>query len=505
MKQSFSLEGRETRQFLLKGLNQSCRAIRLSYGPSGCGVMMHRPPAPPELLRDGYSIARETTASHKICAQSSVLLKEALFDMNRDLGDGCSSLALIAEAVLGEANVICGHKISSGKLAEQISDAADCALAELDKIAVPYDPHLHRLALAKGASKNQNELAAQIAEVDTELKGKGRIVVKDMPKRGIQSDISDGISLPAGHADENFSPSPYGQTDVYIAPYVLLADLKILHFGKLVPILEGFSQSDKSLVILCRGIEGAALATLAVNIRESGLQATAIALPDVSFRALDILGDVQVISGGSVVSDSLGQNLEGLQPNMLGRLSRVEVNSGRTVLWGDPPDKARLKARLSEIRQEIRKNKYLSLDRERADLRLANLTGGVAEVHVGNFALNGHAQSRTVAERIARAFSNARESGVLQGAGVSYLQAAERCATLATPGGDILSRALKAPRLVIDGCSNDHFFRALRREYPSDQAFHEECLDCVSTVKEAISRAASLATTLMRTEVSITR
>ena len=219
------------------------------------------------------------------------------------------------------------------------------------------------------------------------------------------------MSLPAGHASELFFCQQAGRTDDFISPYVLLADLRISEFGKLVPVLEGFAKKDKSIVIFCRGIEGPALAALALNIRDAGLKATAIAIPDVSFRTLDILGDIQVVSDGTIVSDTLGQGLDSLRPDMLGRLSRVEVFANRCVLWGEASDSSLVTARAAEIRQEIKKNKYLSLDKERAELRLAHLIGSIAEMHVGKLSLSGQEQSLQVTERITRALLNARTGG----------------------------------------------------------------------------------------------
>jgi len=505
MTQTRSLDGGTTRRLLLAGLAQASRAIRLAYGPSGCGVMMHRIPAPPEVLRDGHSISREVIANQKVSAQSGALLKEVLYVMNRDIGDGCSSLALLAEAVFREALLVSNHSLSVERLNGQLDEAVDIALNELDRITVPYEPDTDRCATAKGASKSQFSLAEQVADVDAQLDGVGHIVVKDGSRRGIHVEISKGMSLPAGHASELFSHQRHGRPDDFISPFVLLADLRISEFGKLVPILEGFAKKNRSIVIFCRDIEGPALAALAVNIRDAGLKATEIGIPEVSSRTIDILGDIQAVSGGTVVSDTLGQSLDGLRPDMLGRLSRVEVFANRSVLWGAAPDNDLLNARLAEIRQEIARSRYLGLDKERAELRLARLTGSIAEMHIGKYGRNGQEQSISVTERIARALLNARTGGVLPGAGVAYLHAAERCSAIGTMGGDVLSRALRAPRLAIDGFEGSQYFRALRRDYPARRVPSDGCLDSALTVKEAISRAVSFAIALLRAEVSLTQ
>ena len=178
MMHTSNLGGRETRQLLLEGIAQPSRAIRLAYGPSGCGVMMHRAPAPPEMLRDGYSIAREVIADHKVSAQSSVLLKETLFDMNRDIGDGCSSLALLAEAIFRESLLVSSHSTSIERLSDQLEEAANIALEEVDNTVARYEPDKNRDCIAKGASKNQFSLAKQVADVDAQLGSNGHIVVK---------------------------------------------------------------------------------------------------------------------------------------------------------------------------------------------------------------------------------------------------------------------------------------------------------------------------------------
>ena len=315
-------------------------------------------------------------------------------------------------------------------------------------------------------------------------------------------------------------------SDSYDDPFILLCDEKISEFGRLVPILEGFAQSKKSLVIICRELTGSALTTLVLNVRENGLKAAAIAVPEVGERVYEVLEDIAAFTSATVVSQHLGQCLQSLRPEMLGKADRVEVSSNNCVLIRETPDCRMVEARKQMIRQELQRERYLSYDREKLQIRLARLSGGIAELRVGAHSQQQQKQQILRYRKAVHALQSARRSGVLPGAGSVYAHVASRLDSYAPSKADkfafgVLSSALRQPlcqlatsvgfeftsKLGNGGSVNEsrpaQVFDVCERRFTDTGK--ADIYDSTEIVIASVKRAVSIARTLLKSDVSIVK
>ncbi|MDA7948542.1 MAG: hypothetical protein MPJ78_13835 [Hyphomicrobiaceae bacterium] len=518
---SFSANARSE---LCKGIELPARAIRAAFGPNGTGTIFHRPPAAPEVLFDGFSIAREVIATDPTARLASTTLKEVLFDLDREFGDGTSALALIADEIIRGARIAIEGGYDPGSLADALLRCAAMAAAENASNSVTYCQSSHARGIAETAAMGEHQLVEIVVQLSDELGPDARIMVKEGSGREITTRILPGMSLSAGHVSPQLQVNEPGEADVYYNPYVMLVDENIDDFGKLVPVLEGFAQKDKSLVVFARGISGPALAALVVNVRENGLKASAVAVPDVSSRVFDVLRDLAVLTGAEIVGQQTGYTLDRFLPHMLGRLERIEIQGNISILVGTAPDPEKLNAHRAELRAEIERNSYLSLDKERLESRLARLGGGIGEVLIAARSAPEQKRLTILARRAVNALFVARRSGVVPGGGAAYRNAAARLAdnraetdtelvafrllarALATPE-HTLAAGLKpangvATLRALDKTDHPHSVLDLRSGEIVD-AFQSELLEPAELVSEVILRAASMSATLIRAEVCI--
>ena len=506
---------------LIAGVSLPTRAIRSSYGPQGRGVMLHRPPAVPEILFDGASIAREVLASGPVERQASYLLKEFLFDMDRDFGDGTSTLAIISDAILRIASPIIQAGGNAAILSDALINNAAQMAENLKAVAKNFDSECHIGPTVRSALKGELSLAQYVIDLDRRLGHEGQILVREATGRHISVKYLPGMTLPVTHASEAFRRDPVNSVDGYIEPWILLVDEKINDLGKLILILEGFAKNGKSLVVVCHAIQGMALTTLAMNIREAGLRATAVALPDVSFRNFDLLRDISILSGGAVISGKTGTSLKKLKPHMLGRLDRVEIRSNSTTFIGNAVDQNSLLAQQSEIRAEIDRGKYLSLDRERAEARLARLSGGIGELHVGGFSTADQKRNIMLFNKASSVLKAAKAGGVLPGNGEAYKIATgalnKNASGIDQLANSILTKALHAPAICLSADHDNSYTKLLQRDPPSvikhsipslldekaSQSLDTGVYDPLPIVTAAISRAVSFAAAILRCDLSI--
>ena len=509
---------------IAEGIEFSVRAIRSAFGPRGGSILFHRAPAPPEILCDGLSIARAVIATHPAARAGSLILKEALFELDRASGDGTSTLALIADEIMRGAKTAIRIGHDPGALASALQRGAAMAKAENANHSIKYCQPEHARAIVHTAAMGERQLTDAIARLSEELGADSLITVKEGFGHNITTRTLPGMSLPATHVSELLRGDEPGVADVYNNPSVMLVDQNIEEFGKLAPALEGFSRAGKSLIIFCRGLSGPALATLIVNVRENGLKASAIAVPESGSRVFDMLSDLAVLTGAGIVAKQTGYSLERFRPWMLGRLDRVEIRSNISLLFGAAPDRRKLESQRAELRAQIKRNATLSLDKERLKMRLARLSGGIGEIFVAAPGAPEQKRLITLAHKAVNALAAAQRSGVVAGGGAAYRISAT---CLADNRADtdteraafqLLARALAVPENTLAASLDPTNGRLGMRT--QNQNGHPHCvldlhsaktvdafqcglLDPAELVCEVISRAVSMCTALIRAGVCL--
>jgi chaperonin GroEL (HSP60 family) len=367
--------GSATHQVLLGSLAPMVRAIGASLGPHGrmalsdIGGRVGR-------LSSGVSIAREIHGAAGLSGVAPKVLTEALVSADRDLGDGSARLALMAEASF-RAGV---RHISSGIPSTRLVEAFASIRQDVARMIASRQcdtGNLEDLAMTAGVDQ---AFAETLCSVFAQVGGSGAIEIAASPDQGISTEIASGFLFDAVTIG---SPVPAGETLALDAVHVIAADDIIADFGALVAVIDGFAEKRKSLLIVARDVTGPALAALERN-RKAGILSVAVVKPaDAGPRAAEIIEDLALATGAALVAERSGLPLSALKPPMLGRAASLRIAAGRADLREPSGNPADISARARTLEDDVRKYRYLSLDRDHAERRRARLLGRWAEIRVG--------------------------------------------------------------------------------------------------------------------------
>lgn len=428
---------------LAQGIRLAAKAIAPSLGPKGRTVLLHRPPAAPTLLTHGYDIAREVAAS---CRGPEVhgarILKETLFEVDRDLGDGTSAVALMMASIVSGAVAMAHAGLDMPELADALLGLAPDLKTQIQSYRV--DASLDEIALAVArTAAGDADIAERIGSLFLELGDDAVIQVQEGEGREIETDTRPGTTIEATLVSRSLSDEPDRIQVRLKDPYILVADEEIGDFGSLLPVLEGFATKQKALLIVARDVTGPALQALVRNKTEAGLRVAALKVASVAERGYDALEDLAIATGAELLSDRFGTDLRKMRPHMLGRADEAKIEQNFTTVIGGAARGDALETRRKEIRLRIARERYLSYDREQLELRLARLSRGFARLHVGGVTAADRSIRLTAARKAVAALQAARD-GVVPGGGTVLL----RLASGLVPGqGDDMAR-LAARRLA---------------------------------------------------------
>ena len=517
------LTGDEARACLARSVALAARAIAPSLGPSGRGVLFHRPPAVPMLLQDGYQIARELADEAGAASIGVRIVKETLFDIDRDLGDGTATAALLLAAIVEGGFRLVRAGFDPADLADallalapRLSDAArGCA------VALPAD----RAALAAArTAAGDDALATALTDVFLGLGPDGAIEIEEGHRTGLETDVRPGVTVDASLVSRELSDDPERLFVRLERPFLLVADEEIADFGALLPVLEQFASRGKALLVIARDVTGGALQALVRNKRDAGLRVAALKISDVVDRGYEALEDLAIASGAELVTDRLGTSVARLRPAMLGQAEEAAIHADHAAIRGPAGQGDAIERRRAELRLRIAREKHLSYDREQLQRRLARLSGGFARVRVGGLTAPER-QARLIAARKAVAALRASRSGVVAGGGVMPLRLAALAASGADGGsaaaaaGGLLARSLRRVALTLIGnsCSDAASWLARLEAARSDGRGIDlrtmaivdlaavGIVDPLPIVDGTIRRAISAAATLIRVEAVVPR
>jgi chaperonin GroEL (HSP60 family) len=419
------------------------RAIAASVGPEGRHVV-YATGNKVAMAATGVDIARQACSDHF----AARIMKEALVDAERDLGDGTARLAVMAGAALG----LLQRRIAAGAVPERVLSAVNAMRADMDAAFAAETAPVGALVPVGRAAGASAGLAGILAEASEAVGPGGLIEVLESREPGVHMAVHEGFVMQA---------RPVGSEALAALDrvHLIVVNDVIRDFRKLAPVIEGFAQSDKALLIVARGLEDQALALIERN-RKAGILRVAALVPVVAGpKAAHVLEDLAVATGAVLVSDDTGTRLEALRPAMLGRADRFRREGTLVTLTGPGGDPARVGQRLREIEAEVGACRYLTLDREQAARRHACLSGTWAELRIGS----RDGQDLRAARSAIAAIQSARAQGVIQGAGCGLDRIADRLAQLpaidAAQGAarDMVCVALRAPGVCLrrnagEGC-----------------------------------------------------
>ena len=513
------LYGEEARRALERGVNHLANTVKVTMGPKGRNVVLDKKYGAPLITNDGVTIARDIELDDPFENMGAQLVKEVATKTNDIAGDGTTTATLLAQAFVREGlkNVTAGA--NPMVVRKGIAKAVDAAVAEIKKNSQKVNGS-DDIARVATISSGDEFIGKLIAEAMEKVTADGVITVEESKTAETYSEVVEGMQFDRGYI------TPYMITDtekmeaVIDDAYILITDKKISNIQEILPLLETIVKSGKKLVIIAEDVEGEALSTLIVNKLRGTFTCVAVKAPGFGDRRKEMLKDIAILTGGTVISSELGYELSDADLSMLGHASQVKVQKENTIIVGGSGDQSAIKARVAEIRNEIAVSTS-DFDREKLQERLAKLAGGVAVIKVGAATEVEMKEKKLRIEDALNATRAAVEEGVVAGGGtifVNVIPAVE--ALLNTVEGDektgvqIIAKALEAPIRQIAanaGLDGSVILEKVRNSgklgYGFDAYKEEYCdmvaagiIDPAKVTRSALENAASVSAMVLTTE-----
>jgi chaperonin GroEL len=442
--------GEEARRALESGVNQLVDTVKITLGPKGRNVVLEKKFGSPTITNDGVTIAKEVELDDIFENMGAQLVKEVATKTNDVAGDGTTTAALLAQAIVREGlkNVAAGANPMIVK--KGIAKAVDIAVEEIKEISrkVKGKDDIARVA---SISANDEFIGSLIADAMEKVTNDGVITVEESKTMGTNLEIVEGMQFDRGYV------SPYMITDtekmeaVLEDPYILITDKKISNIQDILPLLEKIVQQGQKLVIIAEDVEGEALATLVVNKLRGTFTCVAVKAPGYGDRRKEMLQDIAILTGGEVISEELGLELKDTEPEQLGRARQIKIEKENTIIVDGAGGPEEIKNRIASIKSQIEETTS-DFDKEKLQERLAKLSGGVAVIQVGAATETEMKEKKLRIEDALAATKAAVEEGIVSGGGVSYINIIPKIAgILDTTEGDektgvqIIARALEEP------------------------------------------------------------
>ncbi len=511
--------GEEARRALVKGVDQLADTVKITMGPKGRNVVLGKKYGSPLITNDGVTIAKEIELEDPFENMGAQLVKEVSTKTNDVAGDGTTTATLLAQAIIhaGMKNLAAGANPMVMK--KGIASATKAAIAAIQSNSKPVNGTAD-IARVGAISSADDAIGTLIAEAMEKVSADGVITVEESKTAETYSEVVEGMQFDRGYV------TPYMVTDtekmeaVLDEPLILIHDKKISNIQDLLPILEQIVKMGKPLLVIAEDVEGDALSTLLVNKLRGTLNVVCVKAPGFGDRRKEMLEDIAVLTGGTVISSDMGYELREAGLDMLGTARQVKVTKENTIIVDGDANPAALRARVNQIRAAI-ETTTSEYDREKYTERLAKLAGGVAVIKVGAATEAEMKEKRLRIEDALNATRAAVEEGIVAGGGTAYVNAIPAVeALVATLEGDektgaaIIASALSAPvkqiatNAGLDGSVIlDHILTSGKTGFGFD-AYKEvycdmmECgiVDPTKVTRSALENAASIASVLLTTE-----
>jgi len=442
--------GNSARQRMLKGVNVLADAVKVTLGPKGRNVVLEKSFGAPLITKDGVSVAKEIELEDKFENMGAQMVKEVASKANDEAGDGTTTATVLAQSIVNEGLKAVAAGMNPMDLKRGIDKAVISAVEELKKISQPCD-NTKAIAQVGTISANSDSTIGEIIAKAMEKVGKeGVITVEEGQALQDELDVVEGMQFDRGYLSPYFINNQENGTVELESPFILLVDKKVSNIRELLPVLEGVAKSGKPLLIIAEDVEGEALATLVVNNMRGIVKVAAVKAPGFGDRRKAMLQDIAVLTGGTVISEEIGMELEKAQLEDLGTAKRVVINKDNTTIVDGNGDQAAIEGRVAQIRQQVEETTS-DYDREKLQERLAKLAGGVAVIKVGAATEVEMKEKKARVEDALHATRAAVEEGVVPGGGVALVRAASKLADLRGDNEDqnvgikLALRAMESP------------------------------------------------------------
>ena len=513
--------GVEAREALIQGVNELANAVRVTIGPKGRNVVLDKAYGAPLITNDGVTIAKEIELEDAFANMGAQLVKEVATKTNDVAGDGTTTATVLAQAMINEGvkNIAAGS--NPIVLRKGMKKACDKAVETIKAMSQPISGK-KQIARVAAISASNDEVGEMVADAMEKVTNNGVITIEESKTMKTELDLVEGMQFDRGYISAYMANDVEKMEATLEDPYILITDKKISNIQEVLPLLEEVVKSGAKLLIIAEDVEGEALTTLIVNKLRGTFNVVAVKAPGYGDRRKEMLQDIAVLTGGTVISEQLGLELKDARMAQLGRAKSVKVTKENTVIVDGLGKKADIDARTAQIKAQLAETTS-EFDKEKLQERLAKLSGGVAVIRVGAATETEMKEAKLRMEDALNATRAAVEEGIVAGGGTAYINASKEVQKLVDSlegdektGAKIVMKALEAPLFYIaenaglEGAvivnqvkesTKGSGFDAYNEVYVD--MVKEGILDPAKVTRTALENATSVASTLLTTESAV--
>ena len=512
----------DVRSKMQEGVDALANAVKVTLGPKGRNVVIDKKFGAPHVTKDGVSVAKEVELEDRFANMGAQMVKEVASKTNDQAGDGTTTATVLAQAIInvGLKNVTAGANPMD--LKRGIDKAVSVVVEELRKQSKKVGNDYSKVEqVGTVSANNDSTIGKLIADAMSKVNGDGVITVEEA--KGIETEVKvvEGMQFDRGYISPYFMTNTEKLEAVLDDPCMLLTDKKVSSMKDLLPVLEPIAREGKSLLIIAEDVDGEALQSLVVNRLRGTLKVAAVKAPGFGDRRKEMLQDIAILTGATVVAEERGYTFENVTVDMLGKAEKITITKDNTTIVGGAGSSEQIAERVAQIRTQI-KNTTSDYDKEKLQERLGKLAGGVAVLYVGAGSEIEMKEKKDRVEDALNATRAAVEEGYLPGGGVAYIRAAECLKDLKgenedqTTGIHIVARAIEEPlRMIAQNAGvegsviiqkiregkDDFGYNARTDEYVN--MFEAGLIDPTKVARVALENAASVAGMFLTTECGI--
>jgi len=509
----------EARDLLKKGVDELANAVKVTLGPKGRNVIIDKKYGAPQITKDGVTVAKEIELEDAFENMGAQMVKEVASKTSDDAGDGTTTATVLAQSIIAVGL----KNVTSGANPMDLKRGIDLAVAKVVENVQSQsqeigDDNSKIEAVAKISANGDATIGKLIAEAMEKVGTEGVITIEESKTADTHVDTVEGMQFDRGYISPYFATDTEKMEAVLEDPMILIYDKKISTMKDLLPVLEAVAQSGRPLLIIAEDIDGEALATLVVNKIRGSLRVAAVKAPGFGDRRKEMLQDIAILTGGTVISEETGTKLESATIEMLGQSEKVVIDKENSTVVNGKGEKSNIDARVNQIKAQI-ETTTSDYDKEKLQERLAKLAGGVAVLYVG---AASEMEMKEKKDRVDDALSATRaavEEGIIPGGGVTLIRAIDAIEKLEGENEDqntgvaIIRRALEEPlRQIVENAGMegsvvvqkvkeekaDFGYNARKNDY--ENLFEAGVIDPTKVARVALENAASIAGMLLTTE-----
>lgn len=512
----------DARRAMKEGVDKLANAVKVTLGPKGRYVVLDKKFGSPTVTNDGVTIAKEIELEDPFENMGAQLVKEVASKTNDIAGDGTTTATVLAQSMIGEGlrNITAGANANHIKIG--IDKAVNAVITEIKKIAKKVNSK-EEIAQIASISANDKEIGDLIANAMDKVGKDGVITVEEGKSADTTLDVVEGMQFDRGYCSPYFVTDAERMEGVLEDPYIIITDKKISSMQEILPLLEKIVQTGKGFIIIAEDVEGEALATLVVNKIRGTLKVIAVKAPGFGDRRKEMLQDIAILTGGTVISEEIGLKFDAATIDMLGQAKRVVVDKENTTIVSGSGSKEEIEKRISQIRKQIEETKS-DYDKEKLQERLAKLVGGVAVINVGAATEAEMKAKKFKVEDAMNATRAGVEEGIVAGGGVALLKAQLVLESLKGEDSDeqtgisIVKKSLEGPiRQIIENAGIESSVIVDKIKNKKDLSYgynadNDEFVDMIKAgivdpakvTRTALQNAASIAGLILTTEALVT-